>query len=75
MLNLEAQITSALDALGIHLDTESFENLLRLLRVDRLSWMQKLGIAVGVGVLVEVLRQRAKESALAKATADKLAAD
>ena len=66
-MNLTAQIQSILDSVGIRLDAESFANLLKLLRIDRLSWFQKLSLAVGVGVLVEILKKRAQDNAARKA--------
>jgi hypothetical protein len=63
VLSLTAQIQAMLDSIGVHLDAESFANLCRFLRIDRLSWAQKLGIAVGLGVVAELLRKRAKDEA------------
>ena len=53
MINLRTAITSALDALGIHLDAESFENLMYQIRIDKLPWKLKLALAVIVSVGVE----------------------
>jgi len=66
-MNIITQINAILDHLGIHLDAQSFENLLGHLRIDRLNWKQRLLLSIGVGVIVEIVRQRAKEAAQAKA--------
>ena len=63
MISLKQQIQSMLDAVGVHLDGDSFANLCRVLRVDRLSWMQQLAVAVGLGVFVAILRKNAEASA------------
>jgi hypothetical protein len=65
VISVSSQIQSLLDLFGIHLDQESFENLLAHLRVNRLSWQLKTALAVALSVLVQYLRQQAKERAKA----------
>lgn len=65
MISLPAQIQAVLDSLGIHLDSDSFSNLLVHLRVGKLSWAQKTALAVALGVLVQYLRKEAEERAKA----------
>lgn len=61
MISLSSQIQAILDALGIHLDAQSFSNLLAQLRVDRLSWTAKMALAVALGVFAQWLRKRSEE--------------
>lgn len=61
MISLSSQIQAMLDSVGIQLDSESFENLIRLLHINKLNWYQKTAIAVGLSVLVQWLQKRAEE--------------
>ena len=71
MISLAGQIQAVLDALGIHLDAQSFENLLAHLHVNRLSWSQKMAIAVALSVGVQWLQRRNRErQAAAEIAAD-----
>lgn len=67
MISVESQIQAILDGLGIHLDGESFTNLMRALRVDRLTWAQKFGLAVALGAIVGWIREKRKRQAAAAA--------
>lgn len=59
MINLQTQIQSLLDAIGVHLDGESFENLISALRVRKLSWMLNMALAVALSFGVKWLKERA----------------
>ena len=61
MISLTSQIQSALDLLGIHLDADSFANLLLHLRVNRLGWSAKMALAIALGVGVQYLRKSMEE--------------
>jgi len=61
MINLESQVQNVLDSLGIHLDAESFTNLLGHLRIHLLTWSQKMALAIALGVLVQYLQKRQQE--------------
>jgi len=61
MISVATQIQAILDALGIHLDETSFSNLLKHLRVDRLTFMQKTAIAFALSVLGTWIRSKLME--------------
>lgn len=61
MISLTAQIQAILDSLGIHLDSDSFQNLVSHLRISKLTWTQKTALAVALGVFVQYLRKQADE--------------
>lgn len=63
MISLSSQIQAALDCIGVHLDAESFENLITHLRIKRLTWTQKTALAIALGVGVQWLRKRANDRA------------
>lgn len=69
MISVGSQIQAILDSFGIHLDDDSFNNLLRALHIDRLSWALRVALGVALGVLAQYLKKQAEERRQAVAEA------